>query len=99
MLTQYILKMPHVVYSGEGALDHIKEIAGTCAGKAVVFSDKGIMAAGLLEKPLSLLKEAGVGYSVLDGLPAEPDCDEAQKVIDAFKAEKAGLIIHGQGFA
>ena len=36
MLTQYILKMPHVVYSGEGALDHIKEIAGTCAGKAVV---------------------------------------------------------------
>ena len=43
MLTQYILKMPHVVYSGEGALDHIKEIAGTCAGKAVVFSDKGIM--------------------------------------------------------
>ena len=30
MLTQYTLKMPHVVYSGEGALDHIKEIAGTC---------------------------------------------------------------------
>ena len=42
MLTQYTLKMPHVVYSGEGALDHIKEIAGTCGLKAVVFSDKGI---------------------------------------------------------
>ena len=49
MLTQYTLKMPHVVYSGEGALDHIKEIAGTCGLKAVVFSDKGIRAAGLLE--------------------------------------------------
>ena len=93
MLTQYTLKMPHVVYSGEGALDHIKEIAGTCGLKAVVFSDKGIRAAGLLERPLSLLKEAGVEYSVLDGLPAEPSCDEAQEVIDAFKAEKAGLII------
>ena len=47
MLTQYTLKMPHVVYSGEGALDHIKEIAGTCGLKAVVFSDKGIRAAGI----------------------------------------------------
>ena len=93
MLTQYTLKMPHVVYSGEGALDHIKEIAGTCGVKAVVFSDKGIRAAGLLERPLSLLEEAGVEYSVLDGLPAEPSCDEAQEVIDAFKTEKAGLII------
>ena len=91
MLTQYTLKMPHVVYSGEGALDHIKEIAGTCGLKAVVFSDKGIRAAGLLERPLSLLKEAGVEYSVLDGLPAEPSCDEAQEVIDAFRQRRPGL--------
>lgn len=93
MLTQYTLKMPHVVYSGGGALNHIKEIAEKCATKAVVFSDKGIAAAGLLEKPLSLMREAGVPYSVLDSLSAEPTCDEAQEVIEAFKSENADLII------
>lgn len=93
MLTQYTLKMPHVVYSGEGALNHMEEIVKKSASKAVVFSDKGIAAAGLLERPLSLIREAGVPYSVLDSLSAEPTCDEAQEVIDAFKSEKADLII------
>lgn len=93
MLTQYTLKMPHVVYSGEGALNHMEEIVKKSASKAVVFSDKGIAAAGLLERPLSLIRGAGVPYSVLDSLSAEPTCDEAQEVIDAFKSEKADLII------
>ena len=93
MLTQYTLKMPHGVYSGRGALDHVKEIVGKCATKVTVFSDQGIIGAGLLEKPLSLIKEAGVEYSVLDGLPAEPDCDQAQAVINRFKAEKSDFIV------
>ena len=93
MLTQYTLKMPHGVYSGRGALDHVKEIVGKCATKVAVFSDQGIIGAGLLEKPLSLIKEAGVEYSVLDGLPAEPDCDQAQAVINRFKAEKSDFIV------
>lgn len=93
MLTQYTLKMPRAVYSGTGALDHIKEIVGKNIAKAAVFSDKGIIGAGLLERPLSLLDEAGTEYVVFDELPAEPTCDQAQTVIDAFKAERTDFII------
>lgn len=93
MLTQYTLKMPHVVYSGQGALNHVKEVVKQNAAKAAVFSDKGIIGAGLLDKTLSLIEEAGVEYTVLDELPAEPDCDQAQKVIDIFKASKADFIV------
>lgn len=93
MLTQYSLKMPHAVYGGSGALDHIKEIVGKNTAKAAVFSDKGVIGAGLLKRPLSLLEEAGTEYVVFDELPAEPTCDQAQAVIDAFKAEKADFII------
>ena len=56
MLTKYELKMPHAVYSGEDALGRIPEIFATNGVKRlVVFTDKGIEGAGLLEFPLSLI--------------------------------------------
>lgn len=93
MLTQYTLKMPRAVYSGTGALEHIRNILGKNIKKAAVFSDQGIIGAGLLRKPLALIEEAGVEYSVLDQIPAEPSCDQAQAVIEAFRAERADFII------
>lgn len=57
MLTQYTLKMPHVVYSGQGALNHVKEVVKQNAAKAAVFSDKGIIGAGLLDKTLCLIED------------------------------------------
>lgn len=93
MLKEYTLKMPRVVYSGEGALEHIKEILKKGASKAAVFSDKGIIGAGLLKKPLSLIEEAGVAYTLLDELPPEPTCDEAQQVIEGFRASEADFIV------
>lgn len=93
MLTQYTLNMPRAVYSGQGALEHIKDILGNGVKKAAVFSDKGIIGAGLLKKPLSLMEDAGVDYTVLDEIPAEPDCDQAQTVIDAFKEMHADFIV------
>lgn len=93
MLTQYTLNMPRAVYSGQGSLENIKDILGNGVKKAAVFSDKGIIGAGLLKKPLSMLEDARVDYTVLDEIPAEPDCDQAQAVIDAFKAVHADFIV------
>ena len=53
MLTQYTLKMPHAVYSGKDALDKLTQIIGTGVKKTAVFTDRGIIGAGLLELPLS----------------------------------------------
>lgn len=92
MLTSYNLKMPQAVYSGEHALQQIKTVVSGVK-KVAVFSDQGIVGAGLLEQPLSILKETSVEITVIDHLPAEPDCDQAQAVVDEFKASGADFIM------
>lgn len=92
MQQKFNLTMPKEVYSGVDALAQIKEIMADVK-KVVVFTDKGIQAAGLIEKPLEILKKAGVTFAVIDELPAEPTCDQAQEVIDKFKIENADFIM------
>ncbi|GAU76472.1 iron-containing alcohol dehydrogenase [Fusibacter sp. 3D3] len=93
MMTQYALKMPHVVYSGVGALENITSILNKEVTKIVIFTDKGIVGAGLLELPLAWIEKTGIPYELLDELPVEPSCDEAQETIDRFKVMNADFII------
>lgn len=94
MLTQYSLKMPHAVFSGKNALDEIPGILRENQAKRLaVFTDKGIEAAGLLDLPMARIKNAGVAYTVLDDLPAEPSYSEAQKLVDQCKGYGADLIV------
>ncbi len=93
MLTQYHMKMPGAVYSGEGALENIISIIQGRFKKAAVFTDPGITKAGLLIQSLALLREAGAEYTVLDRIPAEPTCEQAQDIIDQFRSEQADLIV------
>ncbi|MGL5433955.1 MAG: iron-containing alcohol dehydrogenase [Lachnospiraceae bacterium] len=93
MMTSYTLKMPKAVYSGQDSLQQIKTILGKHPRKVAVFSDQGIIAAGLLDVPLALIRETGAETVVLGELPAEPTCDEAQQVIDRFKQLGAGYIV------
>jgi alcohol dehydrogenase len=92
MLIDYMLQMPHAVYSGEHALENISKIIKDVK-KVAVFSDQGILAAGLLDYPLSLIKNTGVEVVVVDGLPTEPTCDQAQEVINRFKESGADFIV------
>lgn len=94
MLSQYTLRLPRVVYSGENALDNIPAVlAQVQAGHVAVFSDKGIEAAGLLELPLEKIRASGTAYTVLNDLPAEPSYMEAQKLVDQCKDCGADLIV------
>lgn len=93
MLTSYNLKMPQAVYSGEHALEQIKTVLGNGVKRVAVFSDKGIIGAGLLDAPLALIKDTGAEAVILDDLPAEPDCDQAQVVVDEFKRSGADFIV------
>ncbi len=93
MLTQYTLKMPHAVYSGKDALDKLTQIIGTGVKKTAVFTDRGIIGAGLLELPLSKIKESGCEYVIFDDLAAEPTYEQAQKAVDAFKESGADFIV------
>ena len=94
MLTKYDLKMPRVVFSGEGALGNIGALlAENGVKKLAVFTDKGIEGAGLLEFPMAEVRKSGVEHVILDDLPPEPTYEQAQKLVDQCKAAKADFIL------
>lgn len=94
MLTKYNLKMPHTVFSGEDALENIKGIfTENQVRHLVVFTDKGIEGAGLLDLPMAKVRETGVEAVILDDLPAEPSYSEAQKLVDQCKTSGADFIM------
>lgn len=94
MLTNYNLKMPHQIYSGEDALDNLKTIIlENSVKKVAVFTDKGIEGAGLLDFPMAKIRQTGVETVVLDNLPPEPTYAQAQALVDAFKASGADFIV------
>lgn len=93
MLTQYTLKMPRTVFSGDNALDRMAGVIGSGVKKIAVFTDQGIIGAGLLELPLSKIKETGKDYVVFDELEAEPTYEQAQATVDAFRRSGADFIV------
>lgn len=94
MLNMYSLKVPHAVYSGENSLDNIKKIVSdNGVNKIAVFTDKGIVNAGLLNYPMSFINETGIETIILDELPPEPTYTQVQNLVDEFKESKADFII------
>lgn len=93
MLTDYSLKMPKNIQAGEHALEQLKEIISSGVHKIVIFTDKGLLDLGLVNLPIQIIEKAGIDYTVLADIPAEPNYHEAQAVIDAFKKEAADLVI------
>lgn len=91
-MKQYQLAMPQQVFSGETGMQALESLAARHK-KAAVFTDAGIRASGVLERPLAELDKAAVPYVVYDTLPAEPTCDQAQQVIDTFRESGADLIV------
>lgn len=97
MLTDYSLKMPKNIQAGEHVLEQLKEIISSGVHKIVIFTDKGLLDLGLVNLPIQIIEKAGIDYTVLADIPAEPNYHEAQAVIDAFKKEAADLVIAAGG--
>lgn len=93
MLVDYSLKMPKNIFSGEHALEQVETIIPATVKKVVVFTDKGILGAGLVEIPKSILEKREIAYTVVADIPAEPNYHQAQEIVDQFKSEKADFII------
>lgn len=92
MLVDYSLKMPKNIFAGEHGLENIEHLVKD-AKKIVIFTDKGILGADLLEIPIQILDSLGKDYEILSDIPAEPDYHQAQHMVDAFKATGADFII------
>lgn len=92
MLVDYSLKMPKNIFAGEHGLENIEHLVKD-AKKIMIFTDKGILGANLLEIPTQILDSLGKDYEILSDIPAEPDYHQAQHMVDAFKATGADFII------
>lgn len=92
-MEQYILKMPGVVYSGKNARNQMEQALRNRYKKAAVFTDRGVEAAGLVDPVKEILERCHISCQVLNHLPAEPTCDEAQEIVDQFKGMGADIII------
>lgn len=90
---KYALNMPGTVYSGENAMEALTEIVVGSCRRIAVFTDKGVLRAGVLEKPLKLLEQTGAELLVLDNLYAEPTYIQAQEIVDRCRAFEAELIV------
>lgn len=86
------LRMPRVIVAGKEPMVFLSKEA-TGAKSIAIFTDKGVLSAGLLEEPLKALNECSTEVHILDQLPAEPTVDEAQHVIDTYKSFGADLIV------
>ena len=90
----YQAKIPSCTYGGEGCLEKIKEIvAKENTKRAAVFTDKGILRAGLIRPLLSILDQEKIEYHVFDGLTAEPSYCDIEKLMADVDDERADMIV------
>ncbi|MBO6039570.1 MAG: iron-containing alcohol dehydrogenase [Oscillospiraceae bacterium] len=89
---KYVMNMPRTVYSGVNSLDNLKTVVRE-AKKVAIFTDRGILASGLVDIPMAKIKEAGKEVVVFSDLPAEPTYMQAQKLVDAFRESGADFIV------
>jgi len=92
-MAEYHLSLPKKIYSGKNAIREILSIVKGKYRKTVLFTDPGILRSGIVDLPLSLLKEAGTEVEILDSLPSEPTYGQAQEIVDRFRSMNADFIV------
>lgn len=84
---------PSLIF-GSGSIARIGEIAAQSLGPRVLLvTDAGLVKAGLLEKALHALEEAGVAADVFDGVVADPPEAVVLAGVDRAKAFEARAVI------
>lgn len=93
MIKEYILKMPQTVIAGDNSLEKLEGFIKNDVEKIVIFTDEGILNAGLVEHTKNIIEKLHIEYKIISDIPTEPTYLEAQEVIDLFKEQKADFII------
>ena len=76
----YALKIPRNVVSGAGSLKELGAIVKGQYKNIAIFSDAGIIKAGIVGKVIEQLKYCDVPYEIIETAMKEPACDEAQEI-------------------
>ena len=91
----YQVKIPGCIYAGDGSIEKIKEvIAKENFKKAVIFTDQGIIANGLLKLLTDQLDQCeGLKYDVISDITPEPSWQVVDNVAKELGDRECDLII------
>lgn len=93
-MNAYEIRLPSKVVAGQGSTEKLREfVRQRQCKRALLFTDKGVMAAGLCQDVLRILKSEKVACFTIDSLKAEPTAADVQKAIDEAAGQGGDLII------
>jgi alcohol dehydrogenase class IV len=94
MLKTHALSLPSSLTFGFGAVETVAEKAKEFGKrKILIITDKGVVAAGLLEKVLTPLEQAGVQAHIFDQIEPNPRDYTVVKAFEFAKKKECELII------
>lgn len=87
-------RSPHLILAGMGSVERLGEEAKALGtNKALLVTDKGVVASGIGEKAQALLKKEGIELDIFDKVISDPDIDCAEACIEMAKRDKYDLIL------
>ncbi len=85
---------PGQVVIGTGAVTTVAAQVKALGGRhAFVIADPGILAAGLLEPVIQSFRQAGLAYTVDNGVVPNPDTESVDRMVSVFRRSGADLIL------
>lgn len=89
------MMIPSVLYAGEGSIpESVEDILNKeDAKKVLIFTDKGIIGAGLLEVLTGCLEKNYVAYEIFSNLKPEPSYTDVQMICKEAEDKEGDLII------
>src|SRR5699024_7966112 len=90
----YQLTIPGNLYGGDGSLNELSSILKKeAAKKVIVYTDKGIRGAGLVDGLEKVLTATNVEFMIYDDIKPEPSYKKVEKIQEETKNYQADLII------
>lgn len=88
MQQTYLFQAPTKLIFGPGTVGRIGvEVKSLAIGKLLICTDKGIVAAGILDQVLDSLKAADVSYTVFDEVEPNPSIASVEKAVGILKQD------------
>ena len=89
-----IWSFPTRVMFGVGAVGAVgDELAGRGIGRALVVTDAGVRAAGLLDPVVAALEKAGVETAVFEGVEGNPLERHVEAGVEAYRSARAEAVV------
>jgi choline dehydrogenase len=94
MINLRSFEVPTVVKHAPGAIACLAdEIAALGGKRPMLVTDKGLVAAGLVDEAVKVLKKAGMDYVLFDGVVANPDIELVDNAAEVYNAEKCDSLV------